>query len=257
MKKNMLQIVQSMLIGVNEMNSYDKDGKCIIHGDCLDEIPKLNNDSIQLVVTSPHYFSAEKKYQRGTGFHYTHYVGEPIFDILNFMEALKPKMKDRGIVCLNLGWSSSQGGFLRLCEILLNIARRTGWFMPDIVFWEKPNPIPTQGRFTNCFEVITIWSKYPDYEFQKKVTYLKNIINASVKQGTGNTSKPFPNQIPEFFIDVFTKENDVVLDPFSGSGTVGLVAKKMNRRYIGIDIELRNIEYQKTILSQKVIENYE
>lgn len=227
----------------------------IIHGDCLEIIPKLDDDSIQLVVTSPHYFSSEKKYQRGTGFHYTHYVGEPIFDILNFMEALKPKMKDRGVICLNLGWSSSQGGFLRLCEILLNIARKTGWFMPEVVMWEKPNPIPTQGRLTNCFEIIAVWSKYPDYEFQKKVTYIKNVIYSSVKQGDGDTSKPYPEVIPEFFIDLFSKESDIVLDPFSGSGTTGKVAKRMDRDYIGIDIELRNIEHQQNYFKQEVLSN--
>jgi len=219
----------------------------VLQGDCLDVIPTLDDDSIKLVVTSPHYFSAEKKYQRGTGFHYTHYVGEPIFDILSFMDIVKTKMKDDGLVCLNLGWSSTQGGFLRLCEILINIARRTGWFMPETIYpiwWNKNNPIPTKGRLTNCMEIIAVFSKTPDYKPTTKANYLKNVIECPVKQGNGVTSKPFPDEIPRYCIENFSVEGDIILDPFSGSGTTGRVALEMGRDYIGIDIDEKNTEYQ-------------
>ena len=56
-----------------------------IIGDCLNIIPTLDDDSIQLVVTSPPYFNSEKKYQRGSGIHNTVPVGEPLFDILEMM----------------------------------------------------------------------------------------------------------------------------------------------------------------------------
>lgn len=230
----------------------------LFDGDCLDVIPKLDDNSIQLVVTSPHYFSAEKKYQRGTGFHYTHYVGEPIFDILSFMEVVKPKIKDRGLVCLNLGWSSSQGGFLRLCEILINIARRTGWFMPETIYpilWQKNNPIPTQGRLTNCMELIAVFSKYPDYHVTKTADYLMNVIQCPVKSGTGKTAKPYPEELPKYCIENFSVEGDVILDPFSGSGTTGKVAMELKRHYIGIDIDDKNITYQKNRFQQTLLTN--
>jgi DNA modification methylase len=44
--------------------------------------------------------------------------------------------------------------------------------------------------------------------------------------------------LPEWFIRLFTKPNDIVMDPFVGSGTSAIVAKKMQRNYIGIDINL-------------------
>lgn len=229
----------------------------IITGDCLDAIKELDNDSIQLVITSPHYFSAEKKYQRGTGYHYTHYVGEPIFDILNFMEVVKPKIKDNGLVCLNLGWSSSQGGFLRLCEILINISRRTGWFMPETVYpiwWNKNNPIPTKGRLTNCMEIIAVFSKYPDYDMSHSANYTKNVIECPVVQSRGDTAKPYPEEIPRYCIENFSKIGDVILDPFSGSGTTGKVAIELGRHYVGIDIDSKNTDYQKRLFEQQRIQ---
>ena len=47
---------------------------------------------------------------------------------------------------------------------------------------------------------------------------------------------PFPEELPEWFIKLFTKEYDYVLDPFMGSGTTLIVANRMKRNSIGIDI---------------------
>ncbi|MBZ4194075.1 MAG: site-specific DNA-methyltransferase, partial [Candidatus Contendobacter sp.] len=51
-----------------------------------------------------------------------------------------------------------------------------------------------------------------------------------------NHSAAFPEGLPEWFIKLFTKENDTVLDPFMGSGTTLIVANRMKRNSIGIDI---------------------
>jgi len=51
-----------------------------------------------------------------------------------------------------------------------------------------------------------------------------------------NHSAAFPQELPEWFIKLFTKENDTVLDPFMGSGTTLSVANRMKRNSIGIEI---------------------
>ena len=71
----------------------------------------------------------------------------------------------------------------------------------------------------------------------KNTVYPSNVLHKSpVAHNTGH-SAPFPEWLPEFFIKLFTDEGDVVLDPFSGSGTTCRVADRLKRLPIGIEIE--------------------
>ena len=76
----------------------------------------------------------------------------------------------------------------------------------------------------------------------REKAYPTNVLHLSTECSNKNHSAAFPNSLPEWFIKLFTKENDVILDPFIGSGTTAIVADKMGRNYIGIDI---NNEYCK------------
>ncbi|MDR0659863.1 MAG: site-specific DNA-methyltransferase [Prevotellaceae bacterium] len=66
--------------------------------------------------------------------------------------------------------------------------------------------------------------------------YPTNVLHLATECNNKNHSAAFPEELPEWFIKLFTKENDVVLDPFMGSGTTLFVANKMKRNSIGIDI---------------------
>jgi site-specific DNA-methyltransferase (adenine-specific) len=216
-----------------------------IKGDCLEVIPTLEDDSIQLVITSPPYFNSEKKYQRGIkwgekseiGIHNSVPVGEPLFDILEVMELLKPKVKDGGFVCLNLGFSYSEGKVNRVGELIRQIERRTHWYNIDRIFWHKTNPIPLQKRLSNSVETIEVFTKHPLAKYPKDIKYEHNFIETPVATSHKNQShKPFPKEIPRKCIDIFSKEDDLVVDCFEGSGTSGIVCLDMNRKYIGIEI---------------------
>ena len=216
-------------------------------GDCLDVIPKIEDKSIQLVMTSPPYFNSEKKYQRGDGVHNSVPVGEPLWDILEVMEALIDKVKDDGFVCLNLGFGYSEGKVNRVGELIRQIERRTHWYNIDRIFCHKTNPIPMQKRLTNSVETIEVFSKHPLTKYPKgtfkEKWYEHNFIETSVATSKGKSQKPFPRELPQKCIDVFSSEGDLILDPFAGSGTTGFVATEMKRNYIGIEIsEERNWE---------------
>jgi site-specific DNA-methyltransferase (adenine-specific) len=63
-----------------------------------------------------------------------------------------------------------------------------------------------------------------------------NVLHLATECNNKNHSAAFPEGLPEWFIKLFTKEQDVVLDPFMGSGTSVLVAHRMKRHSIGIDL---------------------
>lgn len=66
--------------------------------------------------------------------------------------------------------------------------------------------------------------------------YPSNVLHLATECNNKNHSAAFPEELPEWFIKLFTKENDTVLDPFMGSGTTVIVAERMKRNCIGIDI---------------------
>lgn len=66
--------------------------------------------------------------------------------------------------------------------------------------------------------------------------YPTNVLHLATECNNKNHSAAFPEELPEWFIKLFTKENNTVLDPFMGSGTTLKVANRMKRNSIGIDI---------------------
>lgn len=66
--------------------------------------------------------------------------------------------------------------------------------------------------------------------------YPTNVLHLATECNNKNHSAAFPEELPEWFIKLFTKQNDIVLDPFMGSGTTLVVANRMRRNSIGIDI---------------------
>lgn len=70
----------------------------------------------------------------------------------------------------------------------------------------------------------------------RKMAYPTNVLHLATECNNKNHSAAFPEALPEWFIKLFTKEGDVVLDPFMGSGTTNFVSQRMSRNSIGIEI---------------------
>lgn len=82
----------------------------------------------------------------------------------------------------------------------------------------------------------------------RNLVYPDNVLYLATECNNKNHSAAFPDALPEWFIKLFTNEGDVVLDPFMGSGTTVIVAHRMGRNTIGIDIIPEYIEMVKTKL---------
>jgi DNA modification methylase len=77
----------------------------------------------------------------------------------------------------------------------------------------------------------------------KDTVYPTNVLHLATECGNKNHSATFPESLPSWFIQLFTEESDVVLDPFAGSGTTLVASNKLKRKGIGIDIDKKYIDF--------------
>jgi len=111
----------------------------------------------------------------------------------------------------------------------------------EIIIWEKTNPLPASGKsITNAYEFFIIFG---NNALKSHTTYTKNIISTAVNSQMTKSHKAIMKQdVSDWFIDKFTNENDLILDPFMGAGTTALSCKKLGRKYIGFELEKEYVE---------------
>ncbi len=89
----------------------------------------------------------------------------------------------------------------------------------------------------------------------RELAYPTNVLHLATECGNKNHSAAFPLSLPSWFIKLFTRRGDVVLDPFLGSGTTALAARDLGRQYIGIDINAEFCEIARQRLRGNQAEN--
>lgn len=124
-----------------------------------------------------------------------------------------------------------------------------GWYLRQDIIWHKPNPLPesVKDRCTKAHEYIFLLSKSPryyfDYEAIKEPTVnsqdkrnRRDVWTVPVKPFKGAHFATFPTDLITPCILAGCPEGGIVLDPFFGAGTTGLVAQQNNRRWIGCEL---------------------
>ena len=124
-----------------------------------------------------------------------------------------------------------------------------GWYLRSDIIWHKPNcqPESVKDRPTRAHEYLFLLSKsekyYYDYESIKEPSKSKKglrnrrtIWSINTEPNQYDHFAMFPETLIEPCIKAGSKPGDIILDPFFGSGTIGVVAIKLNRKYVGIEL---------------------
>lgn len=132
-----------------------------------------------------------------------------------------------------------------MCEAL----QESGFIIKDLLRWEKNNPMPrnVNSRYVTDFEVA-VWAvkggKKWTFNKPESVPYLRPVFKSGLVPGGKNRIHPTQKHlgIIEEIIKVHSNPDDLIFDPFSGSGTTALACKNLGRNFIGSEIDKQYYE---------------
>ncbi len=236
----------------------------ILVGDCLDELRGLPTASVDVVFADPPYnLQLESELLRpnntrvdGVDDDWDKFSSFADYDAFSraWLKECRRILKPDGALWV----IGSYHNIFRLGAVLQDLGF---WILNDVV-WRKVNPMPNfRGRrFTNAHETL-IWaardqkSRYTfnydslkalNDDLQMRSDWLFPICSGPERLKGGDGRKAHPTQKPEALLHrvliASSNTGDVVLDPFFGTGTTGAVAKRLGRRFIGIE---RDVDYAK------------
>lgn len=209
-------------------------------GDCLEIMKQIPDESVDISFTSPPYNRKRNdKYQN-----YDDTINDYYAFLCNFTNELFRTTKK--YIFVNL-----QTNYYNRADIYKYIGKYADKIQ-NIIIWEKTNPMPASGNnITNAVEYFIVLG---NNSLKSNTTYTKNHISTSVNSKMSKIHKAVMKQdVCDWFIEKFTKENDVVLDPFMGLGTTGISCKKMNRNFIGIELDEHYFDIAKNRIESELL----
>jgi modification methylase len=232
----------------------------IIPGDCLEELKKLPDRSVDLVFADPPYnlqlggdlLRPDNSKVDAVDDHWDQFESFAAYDAFTkgWLSECRRVLKDDGAL-----WVI--GSYHNIFRVGATLQDLGFWILNDIV-WRKSNPMPNfKGtRFTNAHETL-IWAtksrggkrytfnydamKMANDELQMRSDWSLPLCTGEERLKDETGAKAHPTQKPEALLHrvilASTRPGDVILDPFFGTGTTGAAAKRLGRRYIGIERE--------------------
>ena len=251
----------------------------ILNGDCVEELKKIPDKSFDLIFADPPYnLQIGKKLKRpdnskvnGVKDKWDQFKNFEQYDNFckEWLGECKRVLKDNGSI-----WVI--GSYHNIFRVGYHVQNLGYWILNDVI-WKKNNPMPNfRGtRFTNAHETL-IWasknknSKYTfnyqslkclNDDLQMRSDWTLAICNGSERIKKGG-KKVHSTQKPESLLYrvllASTNKDDLILDPFLGTGTTVVVAKKIGRNYFGIEKEKKyfNVAKQRLKKTIKIEDHY-
>lgn len=256
-------------------------------GDSRHELRKLPDDSVDLIVTSPPYADQRKSTYGGIHpDKYVDWflpISEQLLRVLNpkgtFILNIKEKVVEgeRSTYVMELVLAMRKQGWLWTEEFIwhkknsypgkwpnrfrdswerllqFNKTKHFNMYQEEVMVptgdWAKTRlkKLSATDKTRDNSKVGSGFGKNISNWIDREKAFPTNVLHLATECNNKNHSAAFPEELPEWFIKLFTQENDVVLDPFMGSGTTLSVARRMQRNSIGIEIVP---EYYKMVKNQ-------
>lgn len=265
----------------------------IINGDCAKSLQELPENSVDLIVTSPPYADARKNTYGGIHpDKYVDWflpIAEQLLRVLkptgSFILNIKERVfnGERHTYVLELIINMRKQGWFWTEEYMWHKKNCYPGKWPNRFrdSWERLLHFTKSKKFKMYQENVMVpmgdWSKTRlknlsatdltrdnskvgsgfgknvSNWLDRKMAYPTNVLHLATECANRNHSATFPETLPQWFINLFTEENDVVLDPFAGSGTTLIVAQKMKRNSIGIEISPEYYKQMKEKINSDVL----
>lgn len=260
---------QREIISGERISFKTDDERIVIINDDFLSTNMIQSDSIDLIVTSPPY---------NVDIHYGSYKDDiPYEKYLEFTEKWLSKafelVKPDGRLCLNIPLDKSKGrreeGFQSVYVDVVSIAKKAGWKYFSTIVWNESNISrrTAWGSWLNAsapyviapVEVIVVfykkhWKKtsgsgVSDITREEFIEWTNGLwtFPGENRKKIGHPA-PFPLELPKRCIKLFSFVDDVVLDPFLGSGTTLIACSLLNRRGIGVEVDRKYCELAKNRL---------
>lgn len=228
----------------------------IILADSRDLSEHVQSNVVSLIVTSPPY-NVGKEYDKSFKLeNYLDYLDEVWIECFRIL-------RPGGRLCINVA-GIGRKPYIPLQALITTRAIDLGFFMRGDIIWDKGASVgsstawgswksPTNPTIRDVHEHILIFSKETnrlnnngipsDVTKDEFLEYTKSIWSFPTESASlvGHPT-PFPEELPKRLIKLYTFPEDLVVDPFNGSGTTCVVAKKLGRHWLGFD---NNPEYVK------------
>lgn len=247
----------------------------IILGDCLAELKKLPDRSVDLVFADPPYnlqlggdlLRPDNSKVDAVDDDWDRFDSFETYDTFTraWLKECHRVLKDNGAIWV----IGSYHNIFRVGSALQDLGF---WILNDVV-WRKSNPMPNfKGtRFTNAHETL-IWAakgrgarrytfnydamKMANDDLQMRSDWTIPLCTGEERLKDASGAKAHPTQKPESLLHrvilASTRPGDVILDPFFGTGTTGAAARRLGRRYIGIEREAEYVALAEARIAQVV-----
>ena len=223
------------------------DDPLLINGDCIDAMQDIDQESIDLIVTDHPYNLGKFMRNRATNLkqmrdNFFVSAGWDDLDYEEWVNSMDLFFKSAARV-MKIGGSVILFMAIIKVETVIEIAERYGFYYKTAGIWHKTNPMPRNMdlHFVNSNEpwLYFVYRKKTG-TFNNEGYLFLDFIETPVTPANERKYGKHPTQKPEclikHFVSLLSNPSDTILDPFMGSGTTGVVAKRMGRSFIGIEL---------------------